>query len=245
MILLACLNWLAAGALVHAAEIDRVDGGTIHFKTAEGEAKLEPLKTGLANPKALGLLRPEGSPPYVVVLDDQALHLVRADGAKKLEFTRPGRITDPATGVKVLDSEGFFGRCVPGQGDVFVAYQTEVVDRKRRKRKTRVTEPSIVIAEPSKEGVQEKLQELRSLGSLAHKKRETLRRVKSKQCFAIEGLNRQVSANLISLRSKRDVEEDEDETPSRDDADGPAEGAAPSEKPEKTAAARPVPSGGP
>lgn len=223
------LLWVGAGCLILAQisqanplapiglQVSRIEGSTLVFSGLPDDQLPKPLKTGLQEIRVFGFLQPNepGALPYVLLTakagEDRAAHLLRVDGGKQTQLVHPGRIMDTKTGVKILDSQAFFGKCRADFGPSYVAFQTEVVDKKRRGRRVRATEPSMLILEPRKDTFNEKLQELRTLAQLEQRKRETLRHVKNKDCFAIEGRNRTISTGPINLRIRREAEEEDEE----------------------------------
>jgi hypothetical protein len=207
-------------------EIERIEGDTIYYKTLAGSSALKPLKTSLEDLKYLGTIRaPEGGLPYLLVLakpckdcqNDRGVFMIRADGARQTQFVQPGRIIEPDTGAVVLDSRAFYGRCLPKIQEGYVAFQKEFIERRRRGRRIKTFESSVLVAQPSKDYIEDKLIE-RRLPSI----NTTLKLVKSKQCFEIEGRHRKVSKMDIKIRR--------DNGPDADDDDEVKEGETPPEE---------------
>ncbi len=199
-------------------ELERIEGGTLVFK---GQT---PVVTQLKEIKYLGLLASTEGAPFLILtgrncidcLEDRAVFLVRQDGSRTFQFVQPGKILDPKSKAILFDSRAFFGRCLPGgAAESYVVFQKELVEKKRHGRRYKSIEPSVFVAEPNPQGLQEKLSELRSPGSLESRQRHTLAQVKRKQCFEIETRARPMLAKPLDLKARRDGDDadDEDETP--------------------------------
>ena len=227
----------AARAESPGPELDHIDGETLVLKG------LKPIATHLKDLKYLGLIKNEGA-SYVVVtgkncagndcLEDRAVWLIPTEGTHKShQFIHPGKIVDPKSGVTLLDSRAFFGRCVPGSGELYIAFQKDLVEKKRHKRRYKSVEPSTYTAEPFKDGLKEKLTEIRSIKTLASHQRATLARVKQKTCFEIDGRNRNMLAKPLDLKPRHegDDADDEDDSPDSDTGDDAAPSASPTQSP--------------
>ena len=201
---------------------DRVEGGTIFFHAPEGAQPPKPLKLAYFDLKFLKILVPElptTNNPYVLFSakpcencqQETALYLLRVNSTgKPMQFVYPGRIVDPKTKQTLTDSRAFYGHCLSGKGfgngDVYVAFQQDRVDRKSS------LQPSVFIAEVGNDFVHERLIE-KGLPKLAN----TLRLVKSKVCMEISGHNRVMLNKPLDLTPRRgganeDDLDDEDET---------------------------------
>lgn len=222
-------------------EFDRFEGELLYFKN---NASTFSVKTPLLNPSYLGKLIPSGSTassadgesfPYFLFEAKTcdscplAVHAVKADPANPAQatspttFVYPGKIIDKKKYGVIFQSRAFFGRCLPRKGDVYVSFQRELTSKRRGQ------QPSVYFAEATKSGFEEQLIE-RHMPSI----KETLRRVKAKQCVEISGQNRAMGPQTINLsirgiRSNAAEEEDDDEVSSNpaDPADPakPAQGA--------------------
>ncbi len=199
---------LGKGSLV------KIDKGTLHFQG------YEPIQTSWAEIEYIGQLSPAGHTPYAMVLakpcqnciEERSVQMLRLDGDKRLRFMLPGKVREPKTGSVIVESRSFYGECLPGMKDIVVSYQKDIVDKRRYKRRYRSTEPSYLVVEPQADGtIREKLNELRSLGQLAAKERQTLVAVKQKRCFEIPGKDRRITAKMMNLRPSNDEDDVEDE----------------------------------
>ena len=225
---------VSGSCLAASAEVDleKIEGGTLYFK--EGK----PLSTPLHDVQFLGAVRsPENQQPtpYLLVtakpcsgcVEERSVYFLSRDGSRSFQFVHPGRIIDSKSRAVVLESRAFYGKCVPDWNEVYVVYQKDTVDKKKHGRRYKSVEPSIFVAEPSKEGIREKLSEVRSIGQLAAKQKFTLARVKTKQCTEITGRDRMMLKKPLDLRPRRDTGDDvEDE-----DAVAEAKADAPADSP--------------
>lgn len=197
-------------------ELDRVEeGSVIHLKsTHEKVSAPSPLKTNLFGLQPLGTLRGTGKdiPSYFALSgkscsncqEEKAIYFVRGTGGRMDRFVFPGRIIDPKTRNVLVESRAFIGHCLTRvPGDVYVVFQKERIDRRR------YLQPSLFIAQPGPQHLQERLVE-RRLPNI----RETLQLVKHKRCREIDGLNRMMLAKPINLRPNREqptIDEDDDD----------------------------------
>jgi len=195
-------------------EFDRAEGGKVYFKAPEGVSAPPALQTGLLELNYLTTLRatePEGYPYFVFAgkscqncSEDRAIYFVRptsSGGSVKPEsFVHPGKIFDPKTRALLLESRAFYGRCVPGRGELFVVFQRERIDRRRH------LQESVMLVTPAPEHLQEQLIE-RHLPRI----KNTLKQVKSKSCHEVEGRNRLMTARKVNLRPDRADENDDEE----------------------------------
>ncbi len=189
-------------------DIDRVEQGTVIFKTPDGQSIPKPLKTRLYDLKYLGsLLAPEGGVPYLVLSGkpcqscsaDKAVYLIRADGSRSTHFVHPGRVVDPKSHAVLLDSRAFFGKCIGTAEDVYVVFQREKVDRRSR------LQSSVFVATPGKDLIHEKLYE-RHLPRID----ATLKRVRAKNCVEVNGSNRMMLTKPLDLNPRRGDDKDDD-----------------------------------
>lgn len=197
-------------------EVDRVEGGKIHFKNTASKRVPKSISTPLVDINFVSWLKPgDGgttAPPYPLFSakpcndcpQDRALYLLQATGRKPMQLVYPGKIIDPKTGVTVLDSRAFYGKCLSDKQDVFVVFQREHVDKRRS------LQNSVFYAEPLKDKVEERLIERRM-----PKLDFTLKRVKAKQCFEIEGRKRKQVPKYVDFfqKAKENDDDEEDEAP--------------------------------
>ncbi|MBL7714023.1 MAG: hypothetical protein JNL01_01060 [Bdellovibrionales bacterium] len=192
--------------------IDRVEGSLIHFKAATADAKPPaPLDTKLYEIKPFGILEsPAGGKPYILMsartcqdcTEEKQVFALQIDGKKSTHFVYPGKILDPKTKALLMESRGFYGKCLPGdtRKDVYLVYQRERLDRRRS------LQPSVFVSTPGKSFLEEKLIDYR-MPNIKH----TLAQVKNKQCAEIEGRNRLMLRKPMSLTPKR-LKDDDDDT---------------------------------
>lgn len=219
-----------------ALTLDSTEGNTLIFKREDG-TKIR-TTTQVSAPKFLGFLDPKAEIPYAVIDGDKSLFLQRVDGTLKTELIPPGKITDSKTGIRALDSTAYYGKCLRDRGPVFVAYQIETVDRRKHKRKIRSVEASTLVIEPLDETpprFEEKLTEVRSVGKLQSKRKETLALVKKQECFEITAKNRIVDNRPLNLRPHLGASENEDEVDDAPEKSGEKPGDKPGDKSEAPA----------
>ena len=124
---------------------DHIDEGLIFFKKQDSapNSDLIPVNSGLFHLSYLGVIHPEdrkGEPyflfsgkPCLNCLDERTIYALRPTGGKPLPFVYPGKILDPKSKELLLESRGFFGKCLAHEkGDVLVVFQKEKVDRRPR-----------------------------------------------------------------------------------------------------------------
>jgi len=230
MALLGLWTTAAWAAPEPSLNLDRIDGNTLIFQAGK------PLKTNLFGLKFLGVLHDAGEPPFLVISGrnckdcstELQVHLVRRDGELTQTFVHPGKVTDPKTGSVLLESRAFFGKCLPGQADSYVVLQKELIEKKRRGSRVRLTETSLFTAQPEAGRLSEKLTELRSVGSLTSRQREVLGQVKANRCSEIPGTSRLATLKPLDVKNHRlDIEAEEDvEEDDSDAAPAPANGLA-------------------
>jgi hypothetical protein len=229
----------------------RVEGSNLIF---EAETKLSPLKTGLEQLSFLGSFKGDDLNTWVIVSalstlkdsGERAIFIMKADGRDRHEFVHPGRIVDPASGAKILESRAFFGKCRSDAAPGYFSYQIETVDKKRRGRRVRSTEPSVLMVETQASGLKESLKEIRSVATFRAREKETLRALKGGACTEVSGRNRVISRKMMSLTPKRDLgepeEDEEEETPPVAATEQPPGSAPPKQlEPEKQDSAKQEP----
>ncbi len=183
------LNEAPVGGLLARKEalpfsIREVKDGTLYF-SGDGRE----LKTPFYDLEVLGQMAAEddGVPPYYLLSaspckdcgDRRLVYLVRADGQVQSRFVYPGSVRDRGTHQLLLESRGFFGKCLSSKGDVFVVFQKEKVDRRHGLRQ------SVLVAEIGKDQIYEKL-----VTSSHPRIRDVTARVKQKACQEIKGYSR-------------------------------------------------------
>jgi hypothetical protein len=220
-------------------EFERLEGpDKIIFKSDSGNTPKE-FKPGWVDLAYLGTLDPgNGATPYFLFSgkpcekcpNDKALLLLRppvgSNVAQLTSFVYPGKLFESRSKALALESRAFFGRCLPGRHDVYVVFQKERVDRRRR------LQESVMVAEAEAQHLNEQLIE-RHLPRLD----TTLRLVRKKACHEVEGRNRVSSPIPLGNASTKlpigDAEED-DSPDVEGDAPGPAAAPAPNSSPSAT-----------
>ena len=200
---------------VSKVTFDRFEANTLFFKNENGAAP-KPVKTQLAEVLYLGTLNPpKGGLPYFLFsarscqecLEDKAIYAIQPTSeGKPTSFVYPGKILDPKDKELLLEARAFYGKCLPHKGDVYVVYQKEKVDRRHQ------MQPSVFVAEPTENSLEEKLIE-RHFPKLP----TTLQLVKKKSCVEISGRNRVMLSKPLNLtpRSLASDSEDDDTDPSK------------------------------
>ena len=196
--------------LKHELKIEKVEDGTLYFAApAEGQSSWAPVKTGLFQVEALGVLSPEAGNPFVLVsalnckecADQKFLHLFAVQGEKVASFVYPGQVRDRKNGRVLYDARAFYGKCLPGRADAYVAFQTEKVGKRYR------TQQSVFMAEMLSGGrIDEKLVNQGRPSLTA-----ALGRVKRKECFEIQGRARVTQSFKVPVMNGKDDEIDEAE----------------------------------
>ncbi len=220
-----------AGTPARAAlEIERIENGTVFFKSdgpQGGEALPAPIKTDLVDIVPLGNLSAGAGHPYFLLAadpcktcgQDRSIYLVRPGVGRQSTFVYPGKIIDSKTRMVIVESRAFFGKCLAGKGDVYVAFQKERIPRKRKR--TSLQE-SVFVAEFENGKLEEKLIDRR-----VPRMDYTLRRVRAKECREIEGRSRMTKP----LGRMKHVGEGEEEDDEEEDESKPAEPGPGSEPP--------------
>jgi hypothetical protein len=108
----------------------------------------------------------------------------------------------------VLDSRAFFGRCIPGTGDVYLVHQREKVGKRRPRMLS-----SVYVAEVGPIHLREKLFERGG-----PRLQTTLKQVKAKVCREIVGRNRVAEVHPLDGKYKgmdpaADSTDDDDDEP--------------------------------
>jgi hypothetical protein len=236
------LLFLASTAVAEASiEIERVENNVIHFKSEAGNSGTrapEPLAIQAHDLTPIGTIHaPTGSPYFLLAgspckdcVQDRSIYVVRPgvpssqSPQSQMTFTYPGRIVDAKTGVVLVDSRAFYGKCLTGRGDVYVSFQKERIPRKRRGISTQL---SVFVAEAGPDRIYEKLID-RGLPRID----QTLRMVRSKSCFEISGRHR-VTKPLASFkpgsRPVEEVDDDDDDDEKKPEGTPDGESAKPPE----------------
>ncbi len=192
-------------------QIDRIEQGVIFFKSGlmKGAAAkgpdLPPLDTHLFDVTPVGVLHAgEKSFPYFLLAGktcqncelDRALFVVsphRDDN--RTAYVYPGRVLDPKTRAILLDSEAFYGECLPHRPDIYIVFQKEKVDRRQK------LQESVLVVEPAQAHLLETLLE-RHLPKL----RVTRQLVQQGKCFRVPTWNRLASQITLNLRPQEQQE---------------------------------------
>jgi hypothetical protein len=224
----------SAGDKPPPVDFDRLEGGeTVVFKSESGSPPKQ-FKPGWADLAYVGILNPgNGATPYFLFSgrpcqncpNDKALLLLRPPTGSSVpqltSFVYPGKLFEARSRALALDSRAFFGRCLPGRRDVYVAFQKERVDRRSK------LQNSVLVAEADGEHLQEQLIE-RNLPRIE----TTLKLVRSKSCREIEGRNRVAPRIALgAASSKLPTEEEVDDDAATDEEGAPIVGPSPSPTP--------------
>lgn len=207
-----CLNFILPIGLALAAgplEFDQVDGSKIVLK--HGGETPEPritIETKLKEMKFMGILRGPTERVWVLAAGklgnelsaESHIFAFPSDKTKSTHFSYPGKILDPKTRATLFESRAFFGKCMTGPGEEYIVFQRERLDRKRS------LQPSVFIAKPGPTYLTEEIIE-RRLPNI----QTTLKLVKSKQCFEIEGRNRLMLRKAMDLKPRRGMNDEEEE----------------------------------
>ncbi|MGZ3689524.1 MAG: hypothetical protein ACXVBW_14575, partial [Bdellovibrionota bacterium] len=205
------LHGLCAWAAPEATEFDRVEEGTVHFKTTDGSPPPKALRTSLFELTFLGKLTSAGGYPDFLFagrscqncMEDKSIFAMKPGSGHIQTFVFPGKILEPKTRAVVVEARAFYGRCLPKHGDVYVVFQREHIDRRRG------MQSSVFIAEGSTDNddhLKEQLIE-RHLPNI----RNTVRLVKLKQCHEVEGRNRLMLSKPLDLHPRANVDNDDDD----------------------------------
>jgi len=150
--------------------------------------------------------------------NDRVVSMVKPDGTQKSQFVFPGKILDPKNRQTLHESRAFFGKCLNTaslpEGDVYVMFQKDRGERRRG------LQPSVFVARPGDEFIQERLIE-RRLPRLDR----TLKLVKRRTCQEIPGQTRLMMRQRIDVTPKRLQSPEADEDDEREEEVAPATGA--------------------
>jgi len=174
-------------------EVGKIEKGTVLFATGASNARPNdlppPLKTSYFGLESLGRLDPpQGGVPYLVLVgmpcqgcnDKKELLLIKADGSRQEKFVYPGKVKDRKNGALLYEGRSFYGDCLSNRGPVYVAFQSDKMDRKR------FPQPSVFVAELQEDGTLVEKLIMRRRPPIA----ATLKRVKKKECFEVSGVDR-------------------------------------------------------
>lgn len=190
-------------------KVDKIEKGQIQFATPEdGSPKPKDLKTKLFDLVLVGVIGTSESktPPFLLLEgsdcenceQDRFLYLIRADGdGEPLRLVYPGKVTDRKTGETVMISRSFYGACVPGKKEGYVAFLQEKLKRRR------YLQSSVFIAEIVDGHIEEQLIIRRPPNV-----QNTLTRAKRKECFEVPGRNRKSQVYNISRPPEKDEEKE-------------------------------------
>jgi hypothetical protein len=219
-----------------SVEFDHIEENTVFFKTANGTTPPKPLKTGLFDLKYLGSLSSPESEPYFVFtgkpcaekpctekpcatcMEEKAVYILKPQAEKPVGFVYPGKILDPKNKALLHEARAFFGKCMNHKRDVYVVFQRERIDRRRG------LQPSVLVVEPAKEHLHEKLIERRPLPQI----KVAEKAVKRKICQEIDVRKREMHMK-VNLHPKQPGDpNDDDDDDDRADADEDSNISAPS-----------------
>lgn len=186
----------------HDLKVDQIEQGEVSFKSAPGTEPPPPLQTHLLDAKVIGQIKPEHPDhyPYFIFTgqtcenchEDPSLYVFNPRSSRPTIFSYPGKVLDPENRALLTESRGFYGSCLDKKNDVLVFFQREKVDRKSK------LQSSVLIVEAYDTYLSESLRE-KHLPSLS----SVLKRVKSKNCFEIEGRNRLMTQKKIDVSRPR------------------------------------------
>ncbi|MGK5086715.1 hypothetical protein WDW86_04100 [Bdellovibrionota bacterium FG-2] len=209
-------------------EFYRIEGPTIFFKGKISGQPIAPLKTGLFDLHYLGVIKSSkaenshfifSAKPCENCPHENAIYALKPGGGKIANFVYPGKIIDVKRGGVMMESRAFFGKCLRSHpGDVYIVFQKERVDRKKR------AQSSVFVASPDEapratttsqhvSTLDEKLYE-RNLPRL----NQTLALVRSKVCREIPGRNRNAHKRALDVKFPLSGN-DADDTDDADDDD--------------------------
>ncbi len=195
---------------------DRTEEGVIHFTTPAGMKPISPMKTNISDLFYIGSMQSsDGGYPYFLFsgkpckecLDDKVIYSVRPNGNKPSSFVYPGKILDPDNRSLLFEARAFYGKCLPGRGDLYISFQNE----KEAKGKGMVA--SVFVAEAGKDYLNEVFLEdgrVSRKRRRAHRSRlpsikRTLQMVHNKSCVEIFGRNRLMLAKPLDLHPRSDA----------------------------------------
>jgi hypothetical protein len=182
---------LTVNAPCYSLEVAKTEGETITFKEIAGTKAPPPLKTDHRDITVLGFMTSKDGKFDFVLLKGiplvpcnnctaaPTIGFYRIDGGYKTQFVFPGRVWDRNKGITLYKSQAFFGKCLDPEKDVYLAFQEDKVDRRRR------NEHSVFIAEIEQDHLEEKI-----ISKRAPSLKTVLRNVKLKRCFEIPGIVR-------------------------------------------------------
>jgi hypothetical protein len=176
-----------------SARVEKIEKNKVHFAAAEGVSPPSALETELLGTLSVG----EGQVPYLMlealpperasreenpktIQEERAIFMIRADGTERAKYVKPGRVYDRKTRETLIKSRAFFGKCLPGRGDIYVAFQTEQTGNRRKRRQS-----SVLISEPNTNGIEEQL-----IVKRLPSENTAIQQVKRKNCTEIAGKER-------------------------------------------------------
>ncbi|MBI4925060.1 MAG: hypothetical protein HY843_03975 [Bdellovibrio sp.] len=211
----------------HSIVIDKIDGNVIYFKKPLNDNKPSSIKINLFEISFIGFLDSnEIQKPLLLIsaipcancLQDRSIYLINTEGTILSQFVYPGKIIDQKQNQIVYESRAFYGNCLSTSknhgnlkkffpevsenfvGDMYLVFQKDKIDRRKKHAQ------SILMATPGKNYTYETLSERQPASIQA-----VLKKVKSKDCFEIEGRNRRMLTKaVLDLKKQEDQEDDND-----------------------------------
>ncbi|MBI3535619.1 MAG: hypothetical protein HY072_09085 [Deltaproteobacteria bacterium] len=218
----------------HAIVIDKIDGNVIYFKKPLNDNNTSSIKINLFEISFISFVNSSeiqkpllliSAKPCANCLQDRSIYLINTEGTILSQFVYPGKIIDQKQNQVVYESRAFYGNCLSASnkhgnlkkffpavsenftGDIYLVFQKDKIDRRKRHAQ------SILMATPGKNYTYETLSE-RQPASI----QTVLKKVKSKDCFEIEGRNRRMLTKaVLDLKKQEDQEDNEDNDDSGND----------------------------
>ena len=181
--------------------IDHIEASQVYFSPIQTHV-FPPLETHLEQLRLIGRLKPAepGAIPYFIFTgqtcsqcsEDPSLSLFRPGSNQPTTLSYPGKILDPKTHALLVESRGFYGKCLGRVNETLILFQREKVDRRSR------LQSSVLIVEAQEDQLSETFLE-KKLPSLSG----VLKRVKQKICFEISGRHRVMTTHKIDISPQR------------------------------------------
>lgn len=171
-------------------EFEKIENGVVHILAPTGAVRPPPIKTHLFDLEFLGMIHPKGKTPAYLLLKgltcpgctkQSLLYLARVDGKDPHVLTVPGTIRDRKNGGILLQSQAYWGKCLPEMGEGFFAFQSEKVDRRRFRQDSVLT---LTLEDDGR--ISEKLNTARR----APKLKTAQQAQKKGTCFQVKGFDR-------------------------------------------------------
>ncbi len=145
---------------------------------------------------------------------NETLYLVHFDkGTPPMQLVAPGTVIDPQKNQKIFESRTFYGKCFSSKEPGVFVFQSDLIEKKRRK--ARQVASFLEIVPDTESGFAEKLSERRipSIGSM-----KTL--IKQRKCNEISGEKRVMSQFKLDTQPLTEEEDDEDDNRGTEVSDG-------------------------